>query len=398
MKIRAISVSELSNYISNITKSDPILQSLSVEGEISNLKYHSSGNVYFSLKDISSKINCLIFASNAKAISNLKEGDKVICKGQLNYYEKEGSFTFLVHSADKKGVGELYLKFLDLKKTLMAEGLFDEKYKKPLPSIPKSIGVLTSTTGSVIRDIYNVTKNRYPHIQISVYPCVMQGPESANSVVKGLEYFNKNKNVDIIIIARGGGSFEELFPFNDEILARKIFESIIPVVSAVGHETDYTIADFVSDVRASTPSMAAELSVPSKQHIIHSLDTSIELIKKDLEKRMTFANGQMELLSNMLIFTHPENTITRIHSELDMAKYNINNIINMKLDDNESKIENFYQVLLASNPIIPLKKGFALIKDMENKGIKDTKSLSIDQDILVEFEDGKIIATVKEKL
>lgn len=398
MKIRAISVSELSNYISNITKSDPILQALSVEGEISNLKYHSSGNVYFSLKDISSKINCLIFASNSKTISNLKEGDKVICKGQLNYYEKEGSFTFLVHSVDKKGVGELYLKFLELKKTLMEEGLFDEKYKKPLPSIPKSIGVLTSTTGSVIRDIYNVTKNRYPHIQISVYPCVMQGPEAANSVVTGLEYFNKNKNVDIIIIARGGGSFEELFPFNDEILARKIFESTIPVVSAVGHETDYTIADFVSDVRASTPSMAAEISVPSKHHIIHSLDTSIELIKKDLEKRMTFANGQMELLSNMLIFTHPENTITRIYSELDMAKYNINNIINLKLEDNDSKIENLYQVLLASNPIIPLKKGFALIKDMENKGIKDTKNLSVGQDILVEFEDGKIIATVKEKL
>ena len=262
MKLKTLTVTELNNYIKRTLDNDFILNNLLVKGEISNLKYHSSGHIYFSLKDTSSKINCVMFKSNALELDfKLKRyGSSGICRCSL--YPGLGSMQLYINKLQKEGLGELHIKFEKLKNKLAKEGYFSEENKKAIPIMPKKIGIVTSETGAVIRDIINVTRRRNSLVDIVLYPALVQGEGAYKTIISGIEYFNKNKNVDVIIIGRGGGSIEDLWNFNEEELAKTIFKSKIPIISAVGHEVDFTISDFVSDVRASTPSQAAEIAVP----------------------------------------------------------------------------------------------------------------------------------------
>ena len=268
MKIKTLTVSELNNYIKKTLDNDFILNNLVIRGEISNLKYHSSGHIYFSLKDSISKINCIMFKSNSIELNfRLEEGMEVIVNARCSIYQGTGSLQLYIDRLQKEGIGELYVKFENLKKRLQDEGYFDESYKKEIPNMPRRVGVVTSETGAVIKDIINVTKRRSKLVDIVLYPALVQGEGAYKTIINGIRFFNKRKDIDIIIIGRGGGSIEELWNFNEEELAKEIFKSKIPIISAVGHETDFTIADFVSDYRASTPSQAAEIAVPLESDI-----------------------------------------------------------------------------------------------------------------------------------
>ena len=283
MKIRALDVSEANSYIKRILINDPILCNLKIKGEISNFKVHSSGNVYLSLKDQNSKINCVIFRNDYDRNLNLENGTKVIASGYISVYERDGSYQLYIKHIEIAGIGNLYIEFNKLKEKLQKEGLFDYKYKKPIPKIPKSIGVVTSPTGAVIRDIINVTKRRYPKVHIKLYPVKVQGEGAKDEICEGIRFFNEIHKVDTIIIGRGGGSIEDLWAFNEEEVARCVFESKIPIISAVGHEIDFTICDFVSDMRAPTPSAAAEIATPD----VDDLYFKLENIKSRMNKSLT---------------------------------------------------------------------------------------------------------------
>ena len=293
MKLRALNISEVNSYIKRILTNDPILYNLRIKGEISNFKVHSSGNVYLSLKDETSKINCIIFRNNYDKSLKLDNGVKIIASGYISVYERDGAYQFYINEVEIEGIGNLYIEFNKLKEKLKKEGLFDSMYKKEIPKIPKSIGVVTSPTGAVIRDIINVVKRRFPKIDLKLYPVNVQGERSAEDICEGIEFFNRMENVDIIIVGRGGGSLEELWSFNEEIVAREIFKSKIPVISAVGHETDFTICDFVSDMRAPTPSAAAEIATPDLSDIYFKLDNIKNRMSRSLNNQVIFDNEKL---------------------------------------------------------------------------------------------------------
>lgn len=374
MKLRTLTISELNGYLSRLIKGDPILQGVYVEGEVSNLKFHSSGNIYFALKDDYSKINCIIFKENQGFDRTFKEGDKVVCKGKVNYYDKDGSITLIVTHLEKKGLGELYKQFLELKAKLEKEGLFDFDKKKPIPQMATKIGVISSATGAVIKDIYNVIKNRFPKVEILLYPSAVQGETASSDIISGIEFFNKEKKssrVELIILARGGGAYEELMPFNDENLAYSIFHSKIPIISAVGHETDFTIADFVADYRASTPSMAAEIAVPKLTNIMEDLEAKLRVINREMHNKTMF---------------YQEN--------LNGMKNSLNQIINAKLSNHELMLDSQKAQLMLLNPLNLLERGYAAVYSEEEKPIIRANEVKLEDIVNIRFFDG----TVKAKI
>lgn len=293
---KIFSVSNINKYIKMVFDKDPFLSYVAIKGEITNFKAHSSGHLYFTLKDETSTIKCVMFKSAAQNLNiKLQDGVAVIVMGTVSVYDVGGTYQVYVKSITLDGIGELFAKYEELKKKLEAEGLFSPMYKKKIPFMPNRVGVITSPTGAVIRDIINVSTRRFSKVNLLLYPAAVQGDSVATTVISGLRYFNQTNSVDVIIIARGGGSFEDLFGFNDEALAREIFASKIPVVSAVGHETDFTICDFVSDLRAPTPSAAAELVYPSEMELISKLDTLKLRLKSSvvniLQRRKQYLEG-----------------------------------------------------------------------------------------------------------
>ncbi len=258
MYIKTLSVSSLNSYVKKMIDADFILNNLNIKGEISNFKMHSSGHLYFSLKDENSKINCIMFKTYANNLNfKPKDGESVIIKGKVSVYEKDGAYQLYCYEMKQEGIGELYLAFQDLKNKLEKQGLFELKHKRPIPRFPKRIGIITSPTGAAVRDIIHVSRRRNKSIELLLYPALVQGENASEDIIRGLDLLNKIENIDVIILARGGGSIEELWAFNNEKLANAIFNSKKPVITGVGHETDFTIADFVSDMRAPTPSAAA---------------------------------------------------------------------------------------------------------------------------------------------
>lgn len=297
MKIRTLEVSEVNEYIKKVFLDDPILNSLKIRGEVSNFKIHSSGHVYMTLKDKNSKIRCMVYRSDYNKDLGLNNGSKIVADGYISNYVNDGSYQLYIKNISLEGMGNLYLEFLKLKGKLEKEGLFSSKYKKTIPRFPKDIGVVTSETGAVIRDIINVVTRRYPKVNIKLYPALVQGKESVASLIEGINFFNQECPVDTIIIGRGGGSLEELWSFNDEELARVIFSSHIPVISAVGHETDFTICDFVSDERAPTPSAAAEIATPNLASLMKDQELMAKRMANYINNRIILEKHK--LISNM---------------------------------------------------------------------------------------------------
>lgn len=391
MKIKTLTVTELNSYIKRTLDNDFILNNLYIKGEISNLKYHSSGHIYFSLKDSISKINCVMFRSNSIDLDfKLQEGMEVIASARCSIYPETGSLQLYISSLQKEGIGELHIKFEKLKKKLQEEGYFDEDHKKAIPKMPRRIGVVTSETGAVIRDIINVSRRRNSYVDIVLYPAVVQGEKAYKTVIEGIKFFNAQKSVDVIIIGRGGGSIEELWNFNEEELAKEIFNSKIPIISAVGHEVDFTISDFVSDYRASTPSQAAEIAVPLESDIIKEIENYNKRIKEIAFNKFNYEKERLFNYKKILQLNNPEVTLSNSYLEIDNIQDKMKKIINNRIEKEKLKLKSLNDILEAHNPINVLKKGYTIIEDNDKNIISSKKALKDFEEINIIFKDGNV--------
>lgn len=387
MKLRALDVSEVNSYIKRVLNNDVVLYNLKVKGEISNFKIHSSKNVYLTLKDKSSKINCVIFKNNYDNKLNLEDGVKVIATGYISVYERDGSYQLYIENIELDGVGNLYLEFMKLKNKLEEEGLFNYIHKKPIPKVPKNIGVITSETGAVIQDIINVIKRRYPKVNIKLYPVSVQGKNSSAEICEGIKFFNNANNVDTIIVGRGGGSIEELWSFNEEIVAREIFNSDIPIISAVGHETDFTIADFVADMRAPTPSAAAEIATPKLDDLIYKLKSSKDRLDKALINQSKLDKNKLNNIYDRL------NTIVKSYIirdkiiQIDIIYDKITNEINDLVKLKKQNLDSSGSLLHSLSPLATLDRGYSIVQKDEAT-INSIKKLKKADSIEVKFKDG----------
>lgn len=391
MRIKTLSVSEVNNYIKKILDNDFILNNLSVKGEISNLKYHTSGHIYFSLKDSNGKINCVMFKGKAYELDfKLEEGMEVIISASCSIYAMNGSLQLYCNDIRKEGLGELHIKFEKLKAKLLKEGYFDEEYKKPIPAMPMRIGVVTSETGAVIKDIINVTRTRSSLVDIVLYPAQVQGPLAYKSLIKGIKYFNSKKNVDLIIIGRGGGSIEELWNFNEEELAIEIFKSKLPIISAVGHEVDFTIADFVADLRASTPSQAAEIAVPVESEIFQRINQSKIRMEELIKNRVIQEKNKLDSLSKILKLNSPLNKIVNSYLEVDGLNARLARVMANKIENEKQKILSLNDILQAYNPMNVLSKGYAIVQDNNKNVIFEKEKLNKEIEINIILKDGSV--------
>jgi exodeoxyribonuclease VII large subunit len=392
----AISVSELNNYIKNMFESSRFLSSVTVKGEISNFTYHRSGHLYFSLKDGESQIKAVMFRSSAARLKFMPEsGMKVIAHGAVSVFSRDGAYQFYVSSMQPDGIGALYLAYEQLKSRLAEEGLFDDKYKKLLPEMPQRIGVITSPTGAAVKDIINVVGRRFPLAKIYLYPALVQGSGSEDSLIRALDYLDRSGLVDVIIIGRGGGSIEDLWSFNSERLARRIFDAKIPIISAVGHETDFTICDFVSDMRAPTPSAAAELAVPEIRELYLRLDSYIGRVSNSLERRMELAEERLTVLRNKLVDGRLEYYFSDLSDEISYNKRALVNSIIQRLERECGRFVTLSEKLSALNPLSILKRGYSLA--IKKSGELVTVDNVHPGDIVtIKINNGKIKAEVKE--
>lgn len=389
-----LSVSELNEYVRKSLASDPIIQHISIKGEISNFKSYSSGHWYFTLKDDNAAISCVMFSQYNYIVDFVVEdGMAVELVGNVSLYSKTGQYQFYVENIIQSGVGLLFKKFEELKEKLFKEGLFDESIKKPLPLFAKKIGVISSKSGAVIHDIINVTRSRNNIVSILLYPSKVQGSGTAKNVIEGIDYFNKLKNVDVIIIARGGGSFEDLYEFNDESLARKVRISEIPIISAVGHETDFTILDFVSDKRAATPSHAAEIAVVQYDALINIIEQLYSKADYYLIDRTTKYKSRINACA--IDLKNFGKIFDLYRSRISNLEYNLSNNIKNRVMENLNKVKLLEAKLDLLNPSYILEKGYAIITK-DNKVISSANAISIGDNLNIKLKDGAIASSVNE--
>lgn len=384
-----ITVSQLNNYIKRCFDSNQNFQRLYIKGEISNFKRHSSGHIYLTLKDEGGVLRAVMFRSAAASLRfDASNGMKVIACGRVAVFERDGAYQLYIESMMPDGVGELYLAYEQLKEKLSKEGLFDEAHKKPIPKYPKKIGVITSPTGAAVRDILNVIKRRYTAADIYIYPALVQGAGAAKTIADGIKYFNENNAADVLIVGRGGGSIEDLWAFNEEEVAYAVYNSQIPIISAVGHETDFTIADFVSDLRAPTPSAGAELAVPSQTDVRQSLVMQKSKLAVCLTNLYKLKAQQLERIKNSRIFTDSGVIFDDKRLYLDSLSKSISDLYTKKVESSKAVLEKYLAKLDALNPAAVLKRGFASVKDDKGKIIKSVKNLEKGSFIDVTFTDG----------
>ncbi|MGU8956874.1 exodeoxyribonuclease VII large subunit [Clostridium perfringens] len=396
MKLKTLSVGEVNNYVKKLVENDFILKNLNVKGEISNLKFHSSGHIYFSLKDENSKVNCIMFKNNAVNLDfRLEEGMKVEIKARLGVYHKEGTYQLYCENIKKAGIGELFEEFHKLKKELSEEGIFDEKYKRALPKFPKRIGIITARTGAAVRDIINVIQRRNKALDIILYPAKVQGENAADSIIEGIRYFNNEKSVDVIILGRGGGSIEELWTFNNRDLAYEIFNSRIPTVSAVGHEVDFTISDFVSDMRAPTPSAAGELVSPSLQEMINDLLNKKEFLHRAIDRKFLNAKRDVDLLHKGLKGNNPKHIIEKRIKEVNSLEEKLNFLGKRKIDKAKDELIALNSILQTLNPLNTLGRGYSVIMDKKDKVINKVSELKKNDMVKVIMKDGSVNIDIK---
>ena len=384
----AVSVSDLNLYIKEKIAGDEALNAVVVKGEISNFKAHYTGHFYFTLKDDKSLIKCIMFKSYAERINfKPKDGMKVIVFGGVSVFERDGIYQIYTKAMVEQGVGDLYAAYEKLKGDLEKEGLFDEAHKKKIPLKPKIIGVLSSQTGAVIRDIINVSTRRNPNCYIRLLPVPVQGPGAAKEIAKGIETMNEKKLADVIILARGGGSLEDLWPFNEEIVARAIYNSEIPIISAVGHETDFTIADFASDLRAPTPSAAAELANPDIYELKNKINTLNERARLSLKKKLELLKMKYQNLMNSKVFSDPVQNMQNNYLKLDGFIKQMENAIVLKQKEAEKSFQNMVSKLDALSPLKTMVRGFSIV-EKDGKIIKSSKDLNENDEVSIKLIDG----------
>ena len=394
------SVSDLNEYIKNIFENNRTLSSVTVRGEISNFVNHRSGHLYFSLKDPDGQIRAVMFRSRAQTLKFLPEsGMKVIVHGSVTVYPRDGSYQIYVSSMQPDGIGALYLAYEQLKERLAAEGLFDESHKKAIPEFPRRIGVITSPTGAAVRDIINVTGRRYPSAEVYLYPALVQGEGAEESLVRALDYLDRSALCDVIIIGRGGGSIEDLWAFNSEKLARRIFAATVPVISAVGHETDFTICDFVADLRAPTPSAAAELAVPDRRELMLRLDSYDDRLLRGLINRVNRSRDRLDRSIALFESFSFENYIKTRKDNIARLSDKAGMLTTTRVAKARDSFSAYVGKLDALSPLAILSRGYA-IAEKDGKVIASCGDIKADDSLNIILSDGEINARVigiKEK-
>ena len=392
MEPRTVTVSQINNYLKRLIDHAPQLNDIWVKGELSNFKPHYSGHIYTTLKDEGGVLKAVMFKASASKLSFApQDGMKVLARGKIGVYEPGGVYQLYIEELIPDGIGDLYVAYEQLKAKLSEEGLFDQKYKKPIVRFPQSVGVVTAPTGAAVRDIINVITRRYPLAEIIIYPAQVQGDGAKEAIVRAIEYFNENKLADTLIVGRGGGSIEDLWAFNEEIVARAIFNSQIPIISAVGHETDFTIADFVADLRAPTPSAAAEIAVPSVTELSVSVQTmltrSTHAITKSLENRRIYLKS--------LKLKSPAEIINDNSQKLDSLTRRLENSYSLRLIALKKLLGEASSKLDALSPLKTMARGYSIPIDSDGNVIRSSKDLSSGDEFTLKLADGDKDCVVK---
>lgn len=394
-----LTVSQLNDYIKAKIDSDKILQNIWLKGEISNFVHHKTGHLYFTVKDNSSLIRSLMFASSASKLPFKPEnGMKVILHGRVASYVRDGIYNFYADSMEPDGIGALYIAYEQLKKKLDAEGLFRPEYKKTLPKIPSRVGVITSPTGAAVRDIINVISRRFPFAEIVIYPSLVQGDGAPPQLIAGIDYFNTHKRADVIILGRGGGSIEDLWAFNNEALARAVFASRIPIISAVGHETDFTICDFVADRRAPTPSAAAELAVPETAELQRKISNIVGRMATLVESSLGVKRKTLVSLAESKVLRDPVHVLDEKKTRLIFDTDKLENAMKLYTAQKKTKLERSASKLEALNPLSVLLRGFSAVFKEDGKLIKSVNDTAVGDPLRLRTADGTITATVTDTI
>lgn len=390
------SVGQVNAYIKNMFTQDFMLNRIYVKGEVSNCKYHTSGHIYFSLKDESGMIACIMFAGQRGGLSfRMKEGQQVIVLGNVTTYERDGKYQLYAKEIILDGAGALYEKFEALKQELGEMGMFAEEYKQPIPKFARTIGIVTAPTGAAIRDIINVAGRRNPYVQLLLYPALVQGEGASASIAEGIAALEK-KGVDLIIVGRGGGSIEDLWAFNEEIVARAIFECRIPVISAVGHETDTTIADYVADLRAPTPSVAAELAVFEYETFLNEVEEYRIKIRKAIRQKAEWEKMKIGQYALQLKYLHPRNKLRDKQQRTVELEERFRQTMERKIDDEKRRFAFYIERMKGLSPLAKLNQGFAYISTENGKVVKTIADTANGETLNVYVTDGVIKARVED--
>ncbi len=388
-------VTQVNTYIKNMFAQDFLLKSLTVKGEVSNCKYHSSGHIYFTIKDNGAALACVMFSSDRlRGLTfEMKEGQQVKVFGSISVYERDGKYQLYARKIELDGAGVLYERYEELKKRLQESGMFAQEYKQPIPKYIRTLGVVTAPTGAAVRDIINVSTRRNPHIQIILYPAIVQGDSAAESIVRGIEYLAQTE-ADVIIVGRGGGSIEDLWAFNEEIVAQAIFDCPVPIISAVGHETDTTIADFVADMRAPTPSAAAELAVFEYNRLMQDIADYEMALTSFMNRRIRFDRDKVAGLQRNINALSPMSKVRDRRMRAVSYEDAIKNAMDKKLWAARHRLEIGIERMKGLSPLDKLNSGFSYVEDAEGKNVRSIEQITPGDDLTIQMSDGSASARV----
>lgn len=390
------SVGQVNNYIKNMFAQDFMLHHISIRGEVSNCKYHSSGHIYFTIKDETGTMNAIMFAGNRRGLTfPMKEGDKVVVTGSVEVYERDGRYQIYARTIELDGAGNLYLKFEALKKELEEMGMFAPEYKQPIPKFAKTIGIVTAPTGAAIQDIRNISSRRNPYVQLILYPSLVQGEGAASSIVNGIHAMER-LGVDVIIVGRGGGSIEDLWAFNEEIVARAIFDCPIPIISAVGHQTDWTIADYVADLRAPTPSAAAELAVFDFRQVQEQFMTARQQLQRELVRKLSMTRNRLEQDKMRLKYLSPMNRLNENRRRTMDYEEKLTGHMQNLIRERRHTLSLLAGSLDAHSPAKKLSGGYAFVSNSDGMGLRSVCQVTKKEEVEIHLLDGKIKAKVSE--
>lgn len=391
------SVSDVNRYLKDLLAREPLLCGLSVRGEISNFKQYPSGHCYFTLKDANSALKCVMFRSRAQYLRFVPQnGMQVVVGGTISVYERDGVYQLYVDSLVPEGTGDLALAFEQLKEKLAAEGLFDQSRKQPLPAFPKKIGVVTSPAGAVLRDIYRVSKRRWPAVQLVLYPVQVQGEGAAEQIARGIDFFAEEYAVDVIIAGRGGGSMEDLWAFNEEPVVRAIAACPVPLISAVGHETDFTLADFAADVRAATPSQAAELAVPDRSEVKRQVENLTGQLTRQMRREIDIRRQRLDNVLQSRVMREPQIMLSERRQRLDFLLAGLQNTAKQELQKKQHSLKLLVNRLAAINPAAVMGRGYGIVTK-QDKLVSSIDAVEIDDELQLTLTDGRIKARVLAK-